>query len=73
MSPENTHKLMGFYMGGLILGVNTMYRLFGFFKLFLVGCIGLIIEHSLFYAALVLFDLRAGLVVIAHFHEGLHV
>ncbi len=29
MSPENTHKLMGFYMEGLILGVNTtcMYML----------------------------------------------
>ncbi len=42
MSPENTHKLMGFYMAGLILGVNTLYRLFCFFKLFLIGCIGLI-------------------------------
>ncbi len=41
MSPENTHKLMGFYMEGLILCVNTMYMLFCFFKLFLVGCIGL--------------------------------
>ncbi len=41
MSPENTHKLMGFYMEGLILGVNTMYRLLRFFKLFLIGCIGL--------------------------------
>ncbi len=28
MSPENAHKLMGFYMEGLILGVNTMYMLF---------------------------------------------
>ncbi len=41
MSPENTHKLMGFYMEGLILGVNTMYMHFCFFKLFLVRCIGL--------------------------------
>ncbi len=41
MSPENTHKLMGCYMGGLILGVNTLYRLFCFFKLFLMGCMGL--------------------------------
>ncbi len=32
MSPENTHKLMGFYTEGLILGVNTMYMLFCFFK-----------------------------------------
>ncbi len=32
MSPENTHKLMGFYMEGLILGVNTMYMLFCFFN-----------------------------------------
>ncbi len=37
MSPENTHTLMGFYM---ILGVNTMYMLFCFFKLFLIMCIG---------------------------------
>ncbi len=28
-------------MEGLILGVNTMYMLFCFFKLFLIGCIGL--------------------------------
>ncbi len=41
MSPENTHKLMGIYMEGLILGVNTLYRLFCFFELFHVGCIGL--------------------------------
>ncbi len=42
MSPENTHKLMGFYMEVIILGVNTMYNMFFcFFKLFLVGCIGL--------------------------------
>ncbi len=34
MSPENTHKLMGFYMEVLILGVNTLYRLFCFFKPF---------------------------------------
>ncbi len=25
MSPENTHKLMGFYMEGLILGVILQY------------------------------------------------
>ncbi len=37
MISENTHKLMGFYMEGLILGVSTMYRLFCFFKLFLIG------------------------------------
>ncbi len=41
MSPENTHKLMGFYMEGLILGVTTMYMFFCFSKLFLIGCIGL--------------------------------
>ncbi len=41
MSPENTHKLMGFYMEGLILGVNTLYMLFCFFKQFLIGCMGL--------------------------------
>ncbi len=47
MSPENTHKLMGFYMEGLILGVNTMYMLFCFFKLFPLGCIGLKPLHGL--------------------------
>ncbi len=41
MSPENTHTLMGFYTEVLILGVNTMYMLFCFFKLFPIGCIGL--------------------------------
>ncbi len=41
MSPENTHKLMGFYMEDLTLGVNTLYRLFCFFKLFLMGFIGI--------------------------------
>ncbi len=44
MSPENTHKLMGFYMEGLILGVNTMYMVFCFFKLFLIGWMGLLIQ-----------------------------
>ncbi len=37
MGLENTHKLMGFYMEVIILGVNTMYMLFCFFKLFLIG------------------------------------
>ncbi len=32
---------MGFYMEGLILGGNTLYRFFCVFKLFLIGCIGL--------------------------------
>ncbi len=43
MNPENTNKLMGFYMEAfkLILDVNTMYMLFCFFKLFLIGCMGL--------------------------------
>jgi len=27
MSPENAHKLIRIYMGGLILGVNTLYML----------------------------------------------
>ncbi len=30
----SSHKLISIYMGGLILGVNTLYRLFCFFKLF---------------------------------------
>ena len=36
MSPENTHKPIRIYIGGLILGVNTLYMLSGFFKLFAV-------------------------------------
>ncbi len=48
MSPENTHKLMGFYMEGLILGVNTMYMFFCFSKLFLIGCIGLTLRLRVF-------------------------
>ncbi len=36
--------LMGFYMEGLLLGVNTLYRLFCFFKQFLIGCIGLTVR-----------------------------
>ncbi len=30
----SSHKSIRIYMGGLILGVNTLYRLFCFFKLF---------------------------------------
>ncbi len=30
----SSHKPIRTYMGGLILGVNTLYRLFCFFKLF---------------------------------------
>ncbi len=42
MSPESTHKLMGFYVEDLILGV-ILYLVHGFcfFKLFPIGCIGL--------------------------------
>ncbi len=42
MSPENTHKLMGFYVEVIILGViYTLVHGFCFFKLFPIGCIGL--------------------------------
>jgi len=38
MSPENAHKLIRIYMGGLILGVTTLYTLSYFLKQFaLVG------------------------------------
>jgi len=38
MSLENAHKLIRIYMGGLILGVNTLYMLSCFQKQFaLVG------------------------------------
>ena len=36
MSPEDTHKSIRIYIGGLILGVNTLYMFFCFFKLFAV-------------------------------------
>ena len=36
MSPEDTHKPIRFYIGGLILGVNTLYMFFCFFELFAV-------------------------------------
>ena len=38
MSPEDTHKAVRIYVGarGLILGVNTLYMLFCFFKLLAV-------------------------------------
>ncbi len=43
MSPENTHKLMGHYMEVLILGVLQQdSHGFSFFKLFPIGCKGLI-------------------------------
>ncbi len=45
--PMSPHKLMGIYMEGLILGVNTMYMLFCFFKLFPIGRIELIVVLSL--------------------------
>ncbi len=31
---HGSHKPIRIYMGGLMLGVNTLYRLFCFFKLF---------------------------------------
>ncbi len=31
------HKPITIYMGGLILGVNTLYRVFSFFKPFIIG------------------------------------
>jgi len=34
MSPENAHKLIRIYMGGLLLGVNTLYMISCFLRLF---------------------------------------
>ncbi len=39
MSPDNTHKLMGFYMEVIILGVNAMYMLFCFSVSYRVNCV----------------------------------
>ena len=36
MSPEDTHKPIRIYIGGLILGANSLYMFFCFFKLFAV-------------------------------------
>ena len=36
MSPEDSHKPIRIYIGGLILGVNTLYMFFCFFELFAV-------------------------------------
>ncbi len=33
-------------MEGLILGVNTMYMIFCFFRLFLIGCLGLMVMSA---------------------------
>ena len=41
MSPENAHKLIRIYMGGLILGVNTLYMLSCFLKQFALVVKGL--------------------------------
>ncbi len=35
------HKAIRIYMGGLILGVNTLYRVVCFLKLFIIGGKGL--------------------------------
>ena len=48
MSPENVHKLR-IYMGGLILGVNTLYMLSCFLKQFALlgkGLTGIHLEVS---------------------------
>ena len=44
MSPENAHKLIRIYMGGLILGVNTLYMLSYFLKQFALVGKGLKVE-----------------------------
>ena len=46
MSPEDTHKPIRFYIGGLILGVNTLYMFFCFFELFAVVGNELITRHN---------------------------
>ncbi len=48
MSPENTHKLVGLYMEVVILGAcyTSILHAFCFFKLFPIGCIGIIIPGA---------------------------
>ena len=44
----SSHKPIIIYMGVLILGVNTLYRVFCFFKLFLMVGKGLTVHHTVF-------------------------
>jgi len=46
MSPENAHKLIRIYMGGLILGVNTLYMLSCFLKQFALIGKGLTVQYT---------------------------
>ncbi len=46
ISVMSSHKPIKIYMGGLILGVNTLYRLFCFFKLFPMVGKGLIAAYA---------------------------
>jgi len=48
MSPENAHKLIRIYMGGLILGVNTLYMLSCFLKQFALVGKGLNMQNRIF-------------------------
>jgi len=47
MSPENAHKQIRIYMGGLILGVNTFYMHSCFLKQFALVGKGLRTPHPL--------------------------
>ncbi len=40
MSPENTHKVMGFYMEISILGFILQYMVSPSFEVFPIGCMG---------------------------------
>ena len=46
MSPQNAHKLIRIYMGGLILGVNTLYMLSCFLRQFALVGKGLMGVHA---------------------------
>ncbi len=46
----NSHKPIRIYMGGLILGVNSLYRPFCFFKLFPMVGKGLKMKRLVMYA-----------------------
>ncbi len=47
----SSHKPIKIYMGGLILGVNTLYRLFCFFKLFPMVGKGLTVTELVLYSS----------------------
>ncbi len=64
----SSHKPIRIYMGGLILSVNTLYRLFCFYKLFPMVCKGLTSTNMSLITAMAL--ALVGTMVYARFPPG---